>query len=123
MVSEFDLDDLKNETIGKVVLNLYQGLFMNRCKTATFQKKNLVQETYTILTAIRSDYQRCQWWERNKKFRFGVIEKSRKGYFVVIFCENTKSWDSVCVCMCACVHVCMMPVLPVQTIPQLLKCM
>ena len=123
MVSEFDLDDLKNETIGKVVLNLYQGLFMNRCKTATFQKKNLVQETYTILTAIRSDYQRCQWWGRNKKFRFGVDEKSRKGYFVVIFCENTKSWDSVCVCMCACVHVCMMPVLPVQTIPQLLKCM
>ena len=41
MVSEFDLDDLKNETIGKVVLNLYQGLFMNRCKTATFQKKKL----------------------------------------------------------------------------------
>ena len=39
MVSEFDLDHLKNETIGKVVLNLYQGLFMNRCKTATFQKK------------------------------------------------------------------------------------
>ena len=117
MVSEFDLDDLKNETIGKVVLNLYQGLFMNRCKTATFQKKNLVQETDTILTAMRSDYQRCQWWEGNKKFRFGVIEKPRMGYFVVLFCENTNLWDSVCVYMCACVHVCMMPVLPGNPVP------
>ena len=31
------------------------------------------------------------------------------GYFVVLFCENTNLWDTVCVCMCAYVHVCVRP--------------